>query len=213
MAESSVVKLPDTPGRIQISFPLGDREIDGAVIKPLTLPAFVDCVVDTRTMQSPNTFEAKLRRNRLMRQVVFYMGNAVVPVTSEELLRMPIPVARTLIDKLDGSDGPAGKIIRKGDGISEAIVYELGTPISGGQGRQPIKELEFLAHTYGDVEDIMSAGTGLQQALLLISTIAKPLGTSLTQLPSWAVNQVSATDGLIISNDVLPFFLGSPDES
>jgi hypothetical protein len=59
----------------------------------------------------------------------------------------------------------------------------------------------------------MSAGTGLQQALLLISTIAKPLGTSLTQLPSWAVNQVSATDGLMISNDVLPFFLGSPDES
>ena len=214
MAEpSTVVKLPDGPEKIQISFPLGERTIDGAVIRPLTLPAFVDCVLDTRTMEVPKTFEAKLRRNRLAKQVVFYMGNTVVPVTPEELLRMPIPVARTLIDKLDANDGPAGKIVRKGDGISEAIVYELGTPISGGQGRQPIKELEFLAATYGDVEDIMAAGTGLQQALLLVTTLAKPLGTSLKSLPSWAVNQISATDGLAISNDVLPFFIGSPDES
>jgi hypothetical protein len=164
-------------------------------------------------MTSPNTFEAKLRRNRLAKQVVFYVGNTIVPVTPIDLLSMPIPVARVLIDKLDESDGKAGKIVRRGDGISEAIVYELGTPISGGQGRPQIKELEFLAQTYGDVEDIMAAGTGLQQALLLVTTIAKPLGTSLTQLPSWAVNQISSVDGLAISNDVLPFFLGSPDES
>jgi len=213
MAESTVVKLPDAPEKIQISFPLGDQMIDGAVIKPLSLPAFVDCVLDTRSMNSPNTFEAKLRRNRLVKQVVFYIGNAVVQVLPGDLLRMPIPVARKLIDRLDEADGPAGKIVRKGDGISEAIVYELGTPISGGQGRQPIKELEFLATTYGDVEDIMSGQTGLQQALLLVTTIAKPLNSNLQQLPSWAVNQITATDGLAISNDVLPFFLGSPDES
>jgi hypothetical protein len=214
MAEkTTVVKLPEVPGRIEISFSLGDRIIDGAVIKPLSLPAFVDCVMDTRTMNTPNTFEAKLRRNRLLKQVVFYAGNVVVPVASDELLRMPIPVARKIIDKLDDFDGPSGKITRKGDGINEAIVYELGTPISGGQGRPPIRELEFMASTYGDVEDIMAAGTGLQQALLLVQTLAKPLGTSLTLLPSWAVNQVTATDGLAISNDVLPFFLGSPVES
>lgn len=212
MAESQVVKL-DVPERIPIEFQLDGRVIDGAIIKPLTLPAFVDCVLDTRTMKSPNTFEAKLRRNRLAKQVVFYAGNTVVPVSPEELIRMSIPTARTLIDKLDDSGGPPGKITRTGDGISTAIVYELGTPIPGGQGRQPIRELEFLAQTYGDVEDIMAAGTGLQQALLLITHIAKPLGTSLTLLPSWAVNQVSASDGLSISNDVLPFFIGSPDES
>jgi hypothetical protein len=213
MADSTVVKLPDAPERIPITFPLGDRVIDGAVVRPLSLTVFVDCVMDTRTMTSPNTFEAKLRRNRLAKQVVFYVGNTIVPVTPIDLLSMPIPVARVLIDKLDESDGKAGKIVRRGDGISEAIVYELGTPISGGQGRPQIKELEFLAQTYGDVEDIMAAGTGLQQALLLVTTIAKPLGTSLTQLPSWAVNQISSVDGLAISNDVLPFFLGSPDES
>lgn len=211
-AVEKVTKLP-TPERIQIDFPLGDRHIDGAVIKALSLPVFVDCVLDTRTMETPKTFEAKLRRNRLIKQVVFYSENAVVPISPEELLRMPIPVARTLIDKLDTADGPSGKIVRKGDGISEAIVYELGTPISGGQGRPPIKELEFLAKTFGDVEDIMAAGTGLQQALLLVTNIAKPLGTSLTALPSWAVNQISASDGLSISSDVLPFFLGSPVES
>jgi hypothetical protein len=213
MAEATVTKLPDVPGRIQISFPLGDRVIDGAMVKALSLPVFVDCVMETRTMTSPTSFEAKLRRNRLARQVVFYMGSAVVPVTPDELLRMPIPVARVLIDKLDEADAPAGKIVRKGDGISEAIVYELGTPISGGQGRPQIKELEFLAQTYGDVEDIMAGSTGLQQALLLVTTIAKPLGSNLQQLPSWAVSQITASDGLAISNDVLPFFLGSPDES
>ena len=213
MAESTVVKLPDAPEKIPVSFPLGDHTIDGAVIKPLSLPAFVDCVLETRTMNSPNTFEAKLRRNRLMKQVTFYIGNAARPITPAELSRMPIPVARAIIDKLDSADGPAGKIIRKGDGISAAIVYELGTPISGGQGRSQIKELEFLATTFGEVEDIMAAGTGLQQALLLVTTIAKPLGSNLQQLPSWAVNQISATDGLTISSDVLPFFLGSPDES
>lgn len=211
--EAAVVKLPESPERLQIAFPLGEHTIDGAVIKPLSLPAFVDCVMDTRTMDSPNTFEAKLRRNRLMKQVTFYIGGSIKPVTPAELLQMPIAVARMLIDKLDEYDGPSGKIIRKGDGISEAIIYELGTPISGGQGRPPIKELEFLAKTYGDVEDIMAGSSGLQQALLLVSTIAKPLGTSLTQLPSWAVNQISANDGLMISNEVLPFFLGSPDES
>jgi hypothetical protein len=213
MAEATVTKLPDVPGRIQISFPLGDRVIDGAMVKALSLPVFVDCVMETRTMTSPTSFEAKLRRNRLARQVVFYMGSAVVPVTPDELLRMPIPVARVLIDKLDEADAPAGKIVRKGDGISEAIVYALGTPLSGGQGRPQIKELEFLAQTYGDVEDIMAGSTGLQQALLLVTTIAKPLGSNLQQLPSWAVSQITASDGLAISNDVLPFFLGSPDES
>jgi hypothetical protein len=213
MADAAVAKLPNAPEKLVIAFPLGDKVIDGAVIKPLTLPAFVDCVLETRTMDSPNSFEAKLRRNRLLKQVVFYIGNAIVPVPTNDLLRMPIPVARTIIDKLDDGDGPAGKIVRKGDGISEAIVYELGTPIPGGQGKQMIKELEFLATTYGDVEDIMAAGTGLQQALLLVQTIAKPLGSNLQTLPSWAVNQISAADGLAISNDVLPFFLGSPDES
>jgi hypothetical protein len=213
MAEAAVAKLPSAPEKLEIAFPLGDKVIDGAVIKPLSLAAFVDCVLDTRTMDTPTSFEAKLRRNRLLKQVVFYVGNAVVPVPSNDLLRMPIPVARKLIDKLDAGDGPAGKIIRKGDGISEAIVYELGTPIPGGQGRSMIKELEFLATTYGDVEDIMAAGTGLQQALLLVTTIAKPLGSAMQQLPSWAVSQISANDGLAISNEVLPFFLGSPDES
>lgn len=213
MADAAVAKLPTAPEKLAIAFPLGDKVIDGAVVKPLSLPAFVDCVIETRTMDSPTSFEAKLRRNRLLKQVVFYIGNVVEPVSSNDLLRMPIPVARKIIDKLDKADGPAGKIIRKGDGISEAIVYELGTPIPGGQGKAMIKELEFLASTYGEVEDIMAAGTGLQQALLLVSTVAKPLGSNMQQLPSWAVAQISASDGLAVSNDVLPFFLGSPAES
>jgi hypothetical protein len=105
-----------------------------------------------------------------------------------------------------------GKIVRDGDGIDKAIVYELGTPISVGQGKPPIKELEFQASTYGDVEDVLAVDAPIQQAAVLISTVAKPLGTSLSLLPSWAVNLVTVADGVTISNHVLPRFLGSPDE-
>jgi hypothetical protein len=207
----TVIKL-DVPERIPILFPLGEQLIDGATVKPLSFQGFVECVNKAVDMTVPTTFEARLKRCRMLRQVTFYIGNTVVQVGDVDLLRLPIAAARVLLAKLDAFDSPVGKIIRRGDGISTAIVFELGTPIPLGQGKSPIKELEFAASTYGDVEDVLSATNRIQQALMLISTIAKPLGTSLVQLPSWAVNQISSADGFAISNEVVPIFLESPDE-
>src|SRR5262245_3983249 len=99
MAEKTTVVKLDVPEKIPISFDLGDRAVDGAIIKSLSLVAFVDCVMATREMTAPKSFEAKLRRQRLIRQVVFYAGAVAIPVSSDEILRMPIPVARTLIEK------------------------------------------------------------------------------------------------------------------
>jgi hypothetical protein len=73
--------------------------------------------------------------------------------------------------------------------------------------------LEFLAKTYGDIEDVLSAGDGINQAAVLLATVAKPLGTSLTVLPSWALAQISIADGFAIMREVLPRFLGSDNES
>jgi hypothetical protein len=148
----------------------------------------------------------------MLRQVTYYAGNSPVQVSQEDVLKLPIPSVRTITARLDDGEGVAGRIVREGDGIDKAIVYELGTPIPVGQGKPPVKELEFQASTYGDIEDVLALEVQVQQALVLITTVAKPLVTSLSLLPSWAVQQITLADGVTISRDVLSRFLGSPDE-
>lgn len=197
--------------KLPISFQLGDKLIDGAVIKPLMFTALADCVTTAQTMTQPSSFEARLKRLRMIRQVTYYSGATPVTLSSEDVLKLPIPAARTIVARLDDQTGSAGRVIRDGNGIDQAITYELGTPIQV-QGKEPIRELEFQASTYGDIEDVMAADISLQQASVLISTIAKPLGFSLSRLPTWAVSQITVADGVGISRDVLPRFLESPAE-
>ena len=92
---------------------------------------------------------------------------------------MPNPTARPklLTKHLDADEGEVGKIIKEGDGVSSSIVYQLGTPIPV-TGKNPITELEFLASTYGDIEDVMSANDSIAQTALLIAAIGKPPGMS-----------------------------------
>jgi len=212
VSDAKVTKLPGPPEKLPISFQLGDTLIDGVIIKPMTFSAFVEAISAAQIMTQPKTFEARLRRLRLLRQVTYYAGNIQVAVRQEDLLKLPIPAVHAITAHLDVGEGTPGKIVRDGDGIEKAIVYELGTPISGGQGRPPIKELEFQASTYGDIEDVLSVDTAIQQTYAMILTIAKPLGTTLSLLPSWAANSITVADGVMLSRDVLPRFLESPDE-
>jgi hypothetical protein len=211
MAEA-VAKLPTQPQKIAVAFQLGERSIDGVIVKPLTFAALVECVLAAQAGTQPKTFESRLKRLRMVRQVTYYNGNTGVPLSLEDVPNIPIPAARTIISHLDDDEGKAGKVVREGDGIDQAITYELGTPISTGQGKPPIKELEFHARTYGDIEDVMAADLALQQTAALITTVAKPLGTSLILLPSWAANMITVADGVTISREILPHFLGSPAE-
>lgn len=208
----NVTKLPLQPIKYPIKFQLGDTLIDGVIIKPLTFAGFVECITGAQMMSEPKIFEARLRRLRMMKQVTYYSGNNVVAMTVENMLKLPIPATRLVTSHLDDDEGAAGKIIRDGDGIDKAIVYELGTPIPLGQGKGHIKELEFQASTYGDIEDVIAVDTAIQQTLIMITTLAKPLGHTLQVLPSWAINQITVTDGVLISRDVLPRFLKSPGE-
>jgi hypothetical protein len=201
------------PEMIPISFPLGDRIIDGAVVKPVSFAAYMGFITEAQNLTSPKTWEGKIRRVRMTKQVTYFMATAPVQISMTDVLRMPIKAARDIGAKLDENEGKPGKISRAGDGIDKAIIYELGTPIPTGQGKPPIVELEFLAKTYGDVEDVLAASTTFAQGLQLIESVAKPLGSSLSALPSWAVNQIMFADGFTIVRDVLPHFLGSPPES
>lgn len=210
MAETTVVKL-DVPEKIPIEFKLGDRLIDGVIVRPIMYAAFVESVQDTLTMRAPSTFEAKLKRNRMHKQSTFYIGNAQTQVNIEDLAQLPIRVAQNILKKIEDSDNASpGKITRQGNGIDSSAVFELGTAIPG---KPSIKELEFHAKTYGDIEDVMAQATGLQQSLMMIRTIAKPIGTSLMALPSWAVSQITMADGFAIMNTVLPLFIESPEDS
>src|SRR5262245_1781721 len=97
-------------------------------------------------------------------------------------------------------------MVSKIECVVKSIVFELGTAIQV-QGKSPIKEVEFVANTYGDVEDVMAAANRIHQALMMLSTLAKPLGSSLSTLPSWAVGQITTSDGFAIANEVVPLFL------
>lgn len=184
--------------------------VDGAVVNSLTFQAFSECLVEAQAMKKPKTLEARLRRLRLARQVTYYVNGTTTPITPDEVTMMPIPNAQMLTTRLDEDEGKSGKITKDGDGISTSIVYELGSPIPV-VGKDPIVELEFLASTYGDVEDIMSADNSITQTALLLETIAKPPG--MLQLPSWAFKAISVGDGVTIAQLVTPRFLGLPVES
>jgi hypothetical protein len=189
---------------------LRDKIIDGAVVNTLSFQAFSDYIIEAQGMKKPKTFEGRLRRIRLAKQVVYYTNGSTTPVGSEDVADMPIPDARLLVTHLDDDEGVTGKIIRDGDGISTSIVYELGRPIPV-KDKDPITELEFLAKTYGEIEDVMAASDTVAQTALLISTIGKPPG--MLQLPSWALQYISVADGVEIAKVVTSRFLGSPDES
>jgi hypothetical protein len=214
MADKEVngAKLVEKPAKIPIVFQLGEVAIDGAVVQPMSFQQFSDYIGEAQGMRAPKTFEARLRRLRLTKQVQYFVNGTAVPVGTDDVTKLRIVDARALVSKLDEGEGPPGKIIRDGDGIDKSIVYELGTPIPVGPGKPPIKELEFSAQTYGDIEDIMSAPDSIQQTAMLIATIAKPVGHSLQALPSWALGQIKIADGVTISRLVTPHFLGSPDE-
>jgi len=210
--EAKVEKLP-TPDKIAIAFQLNETTlVDGVVVRPLTFKGFAEVLNEAQNMKAPRTFDARLRRLRMARQVQYYSNGAVVPVDVEDIPKLPIPAARAIAAQLDEGEGKAGKIVRDGDGIDKSIVYQLGTPIPVGAGKEPITELEFCAKTYGEIEDVMAAPDSIQQTALLIETIAKPTTGSLLQLPSWAVNQIKIGDGVTIARLITPRFLGSPDE-
>ena len=52
--------------KIPISFQLGERVIDGAIVRPLTFKGFADCITEAHGMNQQLAFETRLRRVRLI---------------------------------------------------------------------------------------------------------------------------------------------------
>jgi hypothetical protein len=122
---------------------------------------------------------------------------------------MPRAVASAIIKVLDKDQGPLGKVISQGDGCTTSIVYKLGTPFgmknAAGEAMM-IEELEFMAETYGEVEDILACDNELAKAGALITKLGKPVNSKLSILPGWALDRLTVADGVQIMRLVLPSF-------
>ena len=165
-------------------------------------------------LQSNEKADVMLRRERIRHQVHFMGGGKRHIPDDPSILALPLATGRLIIDALDSDTGVAGKIISAADndGISKSIIYQLGTPIpvGGKDGKaKAITELEFIASTLGDVEDVFAQDSVVTQTLSLLRTVAKPVDVaSLTAMPTWAVDAVTMADGVTIGNNILPRFLG-----
>lgn len=203
---------------IQVTKPpvfAGEVAITKFVVTPVKYVGFCAIVAKAKATEGDN-FERLLLRARLLDQVVAHSsGKKTFPLDDEFLLRLPAAYANNLRNALSGEDSPVGKILSKGDSFTTPIVYKLGTPIIT-QTSETITELEFIAKTYGDIEDVIVETSPLQQSIILLERCATPVATenitSLMSMPSWAVDQITMEDGLNIVNDVLPVFLGEQAE-
>ncbi len=197
---------------------MGGKSIKELQISPLNLAGFVEVADATNDLgvKGNTKWQIMNRRLRIKKQVkAIAEDGSAVSFDDLAITQIPTAYAAKLTNALGAGQGEPGKIISQGDGVTTPILVELGSPIKfvhAGSGEE-IKELEFLASTFGDIEEVLSETIPLQQALALIRTVAKPVGTNLQVLPSWAVEQITMADGFLIQEKVLPRFLGEEEKS
>lgn len=193
-------------------FLVGDKTIAMIAVNPIGFLSFVKAIEEANRlgMDKENAL-AVTRRTRIKMQAKFLaLDGTEVSVDHMALSQMPRSYAKKLIDALDAHGGPEGKLLNEGEGIAESALYQLGTPIKviGGENNGDIKELEFSADTFGDVEDVLAETNQLDQTVALLKKVAKPAGnTTLIALPSWALEAITIQDGFTIMEKILPRFL------
>lgn len=192
-------------------FLIGEDSIVKAEIARLPFSKFVALSRQALAVRKGNQkLNVITQRYRMMEQsVLVSSAGKKVKLTEDQVLKLPPLAGRDLADSLFFDDELPGKLLSdpKADGISTAIHYQLGTPIKAAQGKE-IAEIEFLAKSFGDLEEVLAGEADLFQTLDMITTMAKPVGGTMLALPSWAAEQMSLADGIFIMNNVLPRFLG-----
>ncbi|MGQ2901735.1 hypothetical protein [Neoaquamicrobium sediminum] len=203
--------------RIEIKNP--PFEIEGTSIAALEVSkigfkqiAEVAAVAD----KGPDSDRTKrLFRERIKRQVRAVTSDGQqIALKDEHIYNIPLPYAMPMRNALDAvlvNTGSKAEILSKGDGLSAPVLVKLGTPLVMGKG-DPITEIEIKAETLGQLEDAIIAETSQEQAMAVL-TIAKPVNSTLQALPSWALDQITVSDGVFIMTKVLPSFFGQAENS
>lgn len=160
------------------------------------------------------------QRAKRMKQVKAFNknGDAII-LDHVDFANMPRQLFVQINSALDQDGDEKGQVIStNGDGLYHPILYRLGTPFdfqSSAESSKPIGteskiiELEFIAKTGGDIEEVLCGSNSLEQTVSLIKTCATPIGgeTALQRLPSWMLNALTLQDGIEIMSKILPVFL------
>lgn len=151
-----------------------------------------------------------MQRARIKAQAHFMSAGARVIPDDAQISTLPVAVAKQILAALDNDLGEQGTVELEGDGIGTPIVYRLGTPLEmkdSKGGVTTIRDLEFLAKTYGELEDALACDNEMTRAVELLKTIAKPLDApTLMRLPGWAIDRITNADGIGIMQKVCPAF-------
>lgn len=188
-----------------VSYTIGDKIITAIQVEKQYFKGLVGMVVAAARGDGDVTKAVEMAR--LKNGIVkYYAGTDLVEATDISLREMPIPLVRKIRAAMNFDSKP-GEITVKGDGITSPVVYKLGEPILTDKGE--ITELEFLASTLGDIEDVIFRTNSNEQALALLESVATPLGSdlSLQALPAWAVEKITIIDGATIASEIVPLFL------
>lgn len=199
-----------TPIEFTQTVQFGDKNIDAINVEPITFAQFARILKSTMDTTGPVRYEANVQRARIAHQVHFMSGGARVVPTHEQVGQLPRLLAKRMVEALHLDQGAGGKIITEGDGASTPIVYQLGTPFqfNGSKGEvHVVSELEFMAATFADVEDMLVIDSPTEQAMELLRRIARPIQMkNLLTLPLSMVDSITVADGITIMNTVLPRF-------
>lgn len=190
------------------AFHIGDVAIKQFRVRQLLFAEFAEVA---RSVARGENAKLSFTRERIKRQVEAIDKDGKSHTLDDLNISMiPLVYGRQLPELVNYDTSPMGNVLDGGDGISSPMLFQLGTPIKvkTGDGNDEIKELEFSAKTYGDIEAVIAAENSIEQAIELINTCAKPVNSSLQTLPSWAIDGMTMGDGMAITNKVLPRFLG-----
>ena len=188
-----------------ISF--GDQRVTSITVAPLSFMQL--CEIWKGLRSTGDKVRGELQRARILQQTTFAVGDNRVQPDAAQLSKLPASVAKDIITALDVGSGTMGTVTSKGDGVTTPIVYKLGTPITMKQGSETVSitELEFMASTYGELEDVLAADSDAEKAKILLRDVAVPLGVkSLNRLPGWAMDRLTTADGIGVMNNVAGLF-------
>lgn len=213
---------------IQVSgahqFKVGSVAIAKFVIANINFVSYGDCVAERikerKKTGSDMMAEKEFRHTRRMKQVTaFDKGGNIVALDRINFATMPRPLFVKINNAIDDFSEARGEIIGEGgDGVMNPILYKLGTPLEFDDvnanrqvigTEQKIIELEFIARTGGDIEEVLCYDSPMDQTIALIKTCAKPLGggdTGLLRLPTYMIDALTLADGFQILSKVLPLF-------
>lgn len=207
---------------ISIKLDKAEYTVTGTVATDLTVTgmSFTEFASLTASIRGADekTIKRQQFRARIDQQVkATLVGGKVVKIPDEDIGRIPMvyvgPLKRAVDDALELDDDKSPEILSQGDGMVTPVHIKLAIPIQLGEGKAPIGELEFIAATLTQIEDVIVADGKLDAAIALLA-IAKPVGPDLTlsTLPSWALSRISLVDGLFITGKVLDVFTGQSAE-